>query len=601
MIFPKDFPDKLRSTILTSEVVGKKVKLKNKGYEFSGLCPFHNEKTPSFTVNDNKGFYHCFGCQAHGDIISFVMNIDGLTYPEAVIKLANDFGILIPQEKFDQKKEEKVNRDYLILEKITDFFEKNLFLQSGKEAYFYLKSRKITDNFIKKFRLGFALNSYESLYNFLKKESFSDEEILRTGVVGRSERGFYDKFRNRVMFPILDKKGRAIAFGGRTIGDDLPKYLNSSETEFFKKSQTLYNYSFARKAIFSKGYAIVVEGYMDTISLFLNGIENVVAGLGTAFGIDHIKELFYITDKIVICLDGDDAGLGAAKRVSEISLQLINAKKNIFFAFLPNKMDPDDFIKEFGANELEKFLQDAKPLSESLFDFSISALGLINKKKISAEDKARLELDLNHKINQIKDPSSKKYFSIFIKDKLFFLGRNQKNNPLSFAFFPKKNYQKSSKKFSNSLILNVIALLIKFPKLVNFSDEDFMIKEIIFSDDNLTSIKEIIVDIIDLGGDSEEIFESLIESKIDNKIFEELKFCFQSINLEEENIAEIKLKALLLRDLLLQVEEQYKDSLKKIDDITTDRSEVVSHKIREIFDYKNFLQQKILMLESQLS
>ena len=355
MLFPKDFPDKLRSSILTSEVVGKKVKLKARGPEFQGLCPFHNEKSPSFTVNDLKGFYHCFGCAAHGDIISFVMQSDGLEYKDAVTKLAEDFGIPIPKTDFDFTKENKLERDYLILEKACQFFEKNLYAETGFEARNYLKKRNLNAEIAKKFRLGFALNSYEALSNFLKEEGFSELEISKTGIIGQNDRKkLYDKFRNRVIYPITDKKNRVIAFGGRTIGDEMPKYLNSAETEFFKKNQTLYNIFYARKAIFTKAHAIVVEGYMDAIALSANGVENVVAGLGTALGAEHLKELFYITDRVVICLDGDDAGIRAAKRFSEIALPLITAKKNVAFSILPNKMDPDDFIKKFGAREIEK-------------------------------------------------------------------------------------------------------------------------------------------------------------------------------------------------------------------------------------------------------
>ena len=321
MHFPKDFPDKLRSTILVSEVVGKKVKLKLRGKEFQGLCPFHNEKSPSFTVNDQKGFFHCFGCQAHGDVISFVMQNEGMEYPEAIEKLANDFSIPIPQVQVNYVQENQIDQDYLILEKINVFFETKLVSEIGRQALSYLQKRGISKVIIKKFRLGFAPNSYDELINFLKSEGFGESQIIASGIIGKNEKNqLYSKFRNRVIFPILDKKNRVIAFGGRCLGDELPKYLNSAETNFFKKSQTLYNYSYARKAIFDKSYAVVLEGYMDVISLFANGLENIVAGLGTALGEDHLKELFYITDKIIICLDGDSAGIRAAKRVSEIAL-----------------------------------------------------------------------------------------------------------------------------------------------------------------------------------------------------------------------------------------------------------------------------------------
>jgi DNA primase catalytic core len=614
MIFPKDFPDKLRSSILVSEVVGKKVKLKLRGKEFTGLCPFHNEKSPSFTVNDQKGFYHCFGCAAHGDVISFVMNNEGLEYRDAVAKLADDFSIPIPQVKFDEVKESKLERDFLILEKICNFFEKNLISSAGNVAFNYLQKRGISSEVIKKFRLGFALNSYESLVNFLQSESYTDEEISRTGVVGINEkRKFYDKFRNRVIFPITDKKNRVIAFGGRTISDEMPKYLNSAETDIFKKNQTLYNYFFARKPIFSKGFAVVVEGYMDAISLSTNGVENVVAGLGTALGQDHLKELFFTTDKIIICLDGDVAGIRAAKRVSELVLPLINAKKNIAFAFLPNQLDPDDFIKEFGVKELEKVFVNATPLSQSLFDFALSELGVNANDKVSPENKAKIEANLALKIEAIKDATSKKYFSFFFKDLLFSLGRvsgkksdkkfdkRQTKSSENSSAFAGNIHAKSSNNATEFLAKNIIALIVKFPELANFRNEDFDIREVQLMSEEMTNLKESIIEVIETGvnADAELFFDKISEFAAKKDLLD-LKNLLASIRSITLDFAKDKLSILLLKDSLLQVEQQYKEALSKIDEIETHQTAITNQKIKEIFDYKNSLEQKILSLEKEL-
>ncbi len=598
MLFPKDFPDKLRSSILTSEVVGKKVKLKSRGHEFQGLCPFHNEKSPSFTVNDQKGFYHCFGCAAHGDIISFVMQNEGLEYRDAVIKLAEDFSIAIPHVKPDQVQENRLERDYLILEKACQFFEKNLHQEQGFEARNYLKKRKLNSVIAKKFRLGFAENSYESLNNFLKNENFSDSEIARTGIIGQNERKkFYDKFRNRIIFPITDKKNRVIAFGGRSIGDEMPKYLNSAETEIFKKNHTLYNIFFARKAIFSKGSAVVVEGYMDAISLFSNGVENVVAGLGTALGVEHLKELFYITDKIIICLDGDSAGMRAAKRVSEIALPLINAKKNISFCFLPNQMDPDDFIKEFGTRELEKKFAKAMPLSESLFEFALLELGLDRNQKISAENKAKIENNLTAKIAAIQDASSKKYFSFFFKDLLFLLGKGQKNSAKNFSGFASKLYAKPKNNSSDSLTRNILAFIVKFPQLTSFRDDNFDVKELQFNNENLTHLKELIIDLIE---NNEKNPLLTLENSEFSKDIAEIKNIVVRLESSGLDLDINKFLLLLFKDLLLQVDQQYLESLSKIDEIETHQTAITNQKIKEIFDYKNSLEQKILSLEKEI-
>ncbi|MBP7709745.1 MAG: DNA primase [Rickettsiales bacterium] len=596
MRFPKDFPEKLRSSILTSEVVGKKVKLKARGHEFQGLCPFHNEKSPSFTVNDLKGFYHCFGCAEHGDVISFVMKTDGLEYPEAVTKLADDFGIPIPKVIVNEAKENALERDYLILEKICQFFEKNLHGENGFEARNYLKKRNLNSTSAKKFRLGFAPNSYEALVDFLKAEGFAELEMSRTGVIGQNDRKkLYTKFRNRVIFPITDKKNRVIAFGGRCLGDEMPKYLNSSETEFFKKNQTLYNFFFARKAIFSKGFAVVVEGYMDAIALATNGIENVVAGLGTALGTEHLKDLFYTTDKIIVCLDGDDAGIRAAKRVSEIALPLINAKKNVAFAILPNRMDPDDFIKEFGARELEKVFENATPLSESLFDFALMELAIDKNKKISAENKAKIEGNLNAKIEAITDPSSKKYFSFFFKDLLFSLGKKNPTKGANLGLI--KNYAKPASSLSDSIARNIIALIVKYPELAQFRDEDFDVRELHFSNEDLSHLKELAIEAIE---NNEENLLAPLENSPFSKDVVEIKNILARLGAADLDSVLVKFRILLLKDLLLHVELQYKESLSQIDEIETHQTAITNQKIREIFDYKNSLEQRILALEKEL-
>lgn len=633
MRFDKDFPDKLRSQILVSEVIGKKVKLKLRGKEFTGLCPFHNEKSPSFTVNDLKGFYHCFGCQAHGDVITFTMQSEGLEFPDAIKKLADDHGIAIPLVQTDVVREEKIDRDYLILEKIAAFFEKNLQESTGREAKSYIAKRGLGVEIIKKFRLGYALSSYDALHKFLSAAGFAEAEILRSGVIAKNDQQkIYDKFRNRVIFPITDKKNRIIAFGGRVLAaEDMPKYLNSAETEIFKKNQTLYNIFNARKPIFEKKYAVVVEGYMDVISLVSSGIENVVAGLGTALGENHLRELFNITDKIVICLDGDSAGLRAAKRVAEIALPIINSKKNISFTFLPNQMDPDDFVKSFGAVKLEENFVKSINLSQALIEFTLLDLGLEKKTEISAEDKAKLEAELTKKIEVITDATTKKYFAQFCRDALFSLGRAPfggkagfKNGKKTGANFQNsaQNSAKSAQSFGNliqtiyakpsnasdHLAKNIIALIIKFPQLAHHKDENFDIKEVNFLSDKLTNIKDAT---IELAEENEAITTEILLPRLERAGLEgnidEIKNLLATmssldVQYQESGIAYIsqKMSLLLLKELLLQVDQQYKQSLSKIDEIETYQTTIINEKIKEIFAYRNLLEQKILDLEKDL-
>jgi len=611
MFFEKDFPDKLRSQILASEVVGKKVKLKSRGNEFQGLCPFHNEKTPSFTVNDQKGFYHCFGCQEHGDIVSFVMNTQGLDFKDAVEGLANDFSIEIPYvDKIDEKKVEKVNRDYALLEDICKFFESNLHKNNGIEAREYFKKRGINSTYAKKFRLGFALDSYEALTKNLKSLGYSDQEILTCGIIGKnSKNNLFDKLRNRVVFPILDKKNRVIAFGGRTVGDDMPKYLNSAETNVFKKNRTLYNISFSRKAIFDEKYAIMVEGYMDVIALAKNGIENVVAGLGTALSKEHILELFYITDKIIICLDGDAAGIKAASRILEIALPLVSAKKNIEFNILPNGMDPDDFITEFGVEATRKTLLDSTPMSKMMFDFALAEVNGSNK-KITAEKKAKLETMLEHNIELLTNESSKRYFGYYFKDLLYHLGKGDKQTNKITAS-PRIQFKKAENNKSDVLAQNIIAFLIKFPFLINYKDDKFDALELDFDTEEILDIKENIdleLENYDFETENQENYPEIttnllkaLEKLDNNNHVSKIKRVVARLgNLNLESVP-IKFRILLLQNLLLQVDEQYKDSLIRIEEITTDKSAISDQKITEIFKYKNQLGQEILTLEKELT
>ncbi len=625
--FSKEFPEKLTSSILASQLVGKRVKLKQRGKEFQGLCPFHNEKSPSFTVNDQKGFYHCFGCQSHGNIIDFVMKTEGLEFVEAVTKIADDFAIDIPWEESRGDRQEKtaqVNRDYLILERICEIFEQNLKEASGANARNYLIKRGFDLKIIKKFRLGYATNSYDFLHQTLAKEGFSESEILESGIIARNNQGkIYDKFRNRVIFPIFDRKNRTIAFGGRVLGDDLPKYLNSAETEIFKKSQTLYNISNARKAIFDEKFAIIVEGYADVIALSASGIENVVAGLGTALSQDHLVDLFRITDKIVLCLDGDQAGVNAAKRASEIALSIVNTSKNLNFVFLPNQLDPDDFVKKFGAGALKEIFQNqAINLSQALFDFSLIELNLDKKSVIKPEEKAKIEGILTRKTELIKDAVTKKYFSQFFKDILFKIGKNSNFNAKKGQNQPKseqenlQNYIKISASIhrnsaqnhnqSDIFAQNIIALLLKFPKLAHYCDKNFDIKEIAFENEDLSEIKDKIIERIEENEENNEniannlllALENYGHNNYINNIRALLNGAFDGFNNLSESEISNKMRLLLLKNLLLQVERQYKQAL-SIDNIDTHQTAVIDQKITEIFAYKNTLEHEILALEKE--
>ena len=623
-MFSKDFSDKLRSMVLISDVIGKKVKLKQHGKEFQGLCPFHNEKTPSFTVNNQKGFYHCFGCGAHGDIFTFVMSNEGLEYKEAVHKLADDFSVEIPVISHNKKFVEDIN--YKICQSALQFFQDKLWLYEGEEARKYLTCRGFAIDDIKKFAIGYAPNSFDALIKFLKSQSFSDLAIKNSGLVSaKDNQEIYDKFRKRIIFPIFNQRNQVIAFGGRVLGDELPKYLNSAETTIFKKKETLYNFNIARKSIFDKGYAILVEGYMDAISLAMNGFENVVAGLGTAIGESHLQTIFLTTNKLVIALDGDNAGINAVKRLIYIALPIISADKNISIITVPEKLDPDDFIKKFGQEKFQTLIDNAINISKACWQFSLQDLkiDINNKDTISPENKAKLQKILEIKSDLIADKVLKKHFIDFFRESLFFLGKNifaQKGNnikhlPQKREFFnnistasslsiasgqENKQYQALSQ--HNKIIKEIIALLLKFPQLVNFKNDDFEFEIVELSSDDYTAIKEILCEFIaEFNVESllkVAIFFERVKNFITKKDALDIENIIKTINYNDSKFAENKLHLLLLEDLLIKINQQSRILLDKITRSNNIEDSLLNQKISdEIFNYKSQVEKKILHLK----
>jgi DNA primase len=522
---PHNFSNELVSKIPASEVVSKKVALKFNGKEFSGLCPFHNEKTPSFTVNDQKEFYHCFGCGAHGSIINFIMETEGVGFVEAITQLAEEHNIPIPEVKVSEN-EEKIYDEIKELQNINEeackFFQKNLNESIGKQALIYLKNRGLNLGNIQKFRLGFAIGSYDALIKHLKSLNFTESAILKSGLASKKEKGMYDKFRNRVMFPITDKKSRIIAFSGRVLDDSLPKYMNSPETKIYHKGEIVFNYAMARKVVYDKGFVVLVEGNMDAISLYCNGIENVVAPMGTAITLNQIKELWGITDNIVVCLDGDAAGIKATKRIVDMVLPIITPQKLIKFVFLPSGYDPDTFIKENGTKSLQKLLEHPTPLSEIIWNDEFEKLKLHQKKTISAEEKAKLESILMKKTELINNSASNKHFKEFYKNKLWELTRFNKNDIIvqktktDLMGNTLRSRLSTDEKLKN-YERNIIATLIKYPKLINENFNNiFNIKNIEFLNEQNLTLKDLIIDFIE---ENEEINQKKFLSTIEKNGF----------------------------------------------------------------------------------
>ena len=339
MIFPKEFLNQVRDRVAISQIVGKRVSLKHKGKEHSGLCPFHSEKTPSFTVNDDKGFYHCFGCGAHGNVFDFVMQMEGLSFPESVERLATEAGLAIPQADSKVSKEyDRYAKLMACAESAAKFFQDQLRSSAGFEAREYLARRGVSAKIIEEFRLGFAPDTQGKLREVINAAGFSTKEMEEIGLIKNT----YEMFRGRLIFPITDVKGRVIAFGGRILGAGEPKYLNSPETPIFHKRRVLYGRAIARKAVYDTGSIIVTEGYMDTISLHQSGFKNTVAPLGTSLTDEHLAELWQLAKEPVMCFDGDSAGKRAAIRAGELALPLLKAGLSLKFIELPSGQDPDD-------------------------------------------------------------------------------------------------------------------------------------------------------------------------------------------------------------------------------------------------------------------
>ena len=416
MAFPPQFLDELRARISVSEVIAPKVRLVRRGRESTGLCPFHNEKTPSFTANDDKGFYHCFGCGAHGDIISFTMETEGLNFPEAVEKLAGMAGLAVPQET-PRERERTKERATLqqVMEQGCAWFEAQLAQPGGREALDYLRGRGFTDRTIGQFRLGYAPDGRGRLAQALEGRGVTQEQLIEGGLVKQAEGGGAprDYFFNRVMFPITDRRGQVIAFGGRILGEGQPKYLNSPETALFHKGRVLYNWAQAREGAHAVGTVIVVEGYTDVIALTQAGLSHAVAPLGTALTEEQMLALWRMVDEPVLCFDGDNAGQRAAFRAAERALPLLQPGKSLRFVTLPAGEDPDSVIRARSRDGFEALLAKARPLVDVIWTLEAST-----GRYETPEQRAALERKLNEHVSKIADRGVQYHYQQRIREHL---------------------------------------------------------------------------------------------------------------------------------------------------------------------------------------
>ena len=376
-LIPQTFLDDLLDRLDIVEVVDRRVKLKKTGKNYSARCPFHDEKTPSFSVNPEKQFYYCFGCGAGGNALGFVMDYENLAFPQAVENLAGSVGMAVPREESrpatgpGSNVEEQSNRElYSVMEQVANYYKRELRTHpEAKRAVQYLKQRGLTGVIAKDFDLGFAPPGWDNLIKALGDTDDKRKLLMKSGMLVENDSGrIYDRFRDRVVFPIRDQRGRIIAFGGRVLGDDKPKYLNSPETAIFFKGRELYGLYQAKQANRKLQRVLVVEGYMDVIALAQHGITNSSATLGTATSATHLQRIYRLCPEIVFCFDGDEAGRKAAFRAMENALPCMEDGRQARFLFLPEGEDPDSAVRTGGAEQFETLLDNATPLETFLFD-----------------------------------------------------------------------------------------------------------------------------------------------------------------------------------------------------------------------------------------
>lgn len=444
MRFPPSFLDDIRNRVTISSVIGRKVawdrKKSNPGKgDFWACCPFHGEKSPSFHADDRKGRYYCFGCKVSGDIFTYLVEKEGVPFPEAVAQLASEAGLPMPAySEADQKREEQRASLYDIMEFANQFFQAELQAAKGAKARGYLSDRGLSAAIQKEFSLGYAPDDRSALRTHLAEKKVTVEQMAEAGLViaGDDIPVAYDRFRDRVMFPIRDARGRVVAFGGRALRPDVPaKYLNSPETPLFHKGDILYNFDKARGPAHETSELIAVEGYVDVIAMARAGFKNAVAPLGTALTENQLNLLWKTVAEPTLCFDGDSAGQKAAYRALDLALPLLKAGHSIKFAFLPEGQDPDDLLKSEGPEAVKSVVKAALPMAQVLWDRALE-----QNDRSTPERRASFEKDLRSLINQIGDEVVKKHYLSDMAERLANLfGRTTPNAGKSTAqrFIPR--------------------------------------------------------------------------------------------------------------------------------------------------------------------
>ena len=572
MKYPKEYLDEIKLRLKVSQVVGKSVQLKKRGKEFVGLSPFKNEKSPSFTVNDEKEFYHCFSSQEHGNIFDFLMKTKSIGFGEAVRSLAAEAGMQPYRfSNFDKEKDLRFQTYKNIYKDYSDFFHKELLNQSNNEALNYLNQRGLNNTIIKEFKLGFVSwknNFYEEL---LKK--YSEENINLTGLYYRHDKSgkYIDRFNSRVIFPVNSIVGDTVALGGRIIKESkLAKYINSPETEFYKKGSMIYNLDKAKDCRSKTNEVVIVEGYMDVVSLYSSGIKNVIANSGTALTDRQIDIIWKFFSKPIICLDGDSSGQSAALRIAEKLFPLINEENKIYFSIMPEGYDPDDYIKENGKDKFIALLNEKKIIQTYIWNYYLDKIDRNNPFEIS-----KFEKDIKKLCYSIKDETLKKYVLEDFLEKIKRLTpiqsaqqtyqRYKKFNKDNFQILQEtKNLHYKNNHFSKIQIkeFSILFIMINYLDVVSKKIEELS-KKLFLSEKN-ESLKKLIIDSLLEGCDKESI-QFKIEANYKALVDEIKKNSSIQVIVKVKN-DEAVLE--LLNDLLIELKNL--NNLKKIESLEKD-------------------------------
>ena len=569
MKYPKEYLDEIKLRLKVSQVVGKTVQLKKRGKEFIGLSPFKNEKSPSFTVNDEKEFYHCFSSGEHGNIFDFLMKTKSMGFGEAVRTLATEAGMQPYRfSNFDQKKDLRFQTYKNICKDYKDYFNQELFSKNNPEALNYIQKRGLSKNIIEEFKLGYVPWK-NNFHDFLLKK-YSEEDINLTGLYFKNDKSgkYIDRFNSRIIFPVNNITGDTVAFGGRIIRESkLAKYINSPETEFYKKGNMIFNLDKAKDLRSTTEEVLIVEGYMDVVSVYASGVKNVISNSGTALTERQIILIWKFFSNPIICLDGDDSGQKAALRIAEKLFPLINEKNKIYFSIMPDGKDPDDYIKINGKNGLLSLLEEKEIIQSFIWNYYLSKVDQNNPYEISKFEKEIKKLSYS-----IQDETLKKYV---LED---FLEKIKKLTPIQtsrqnrkYSIFKKeKDYQvlketkilhQKRKDLSKMQIIefSILFLILNYLEIAAEKLEE--LSEIQFLNEKNESLKSAIITSLTDGNDKEVISSKI---KIDyDKIIKEIN---ENSNIQIIIKNKTNKKILSLLDELIQ-DHKEQSNLRKIESL----------------------------------